>query len=159
MGLEKLSAILKNVPVATIDIVAPFIREEIYDLALTQDRIRLHQRPYRDSDLDGKQLVFLATDQPDLHYDIKNKTRARNILTNVADTPHLCDFYLGSVISKGQLKIGISTNGKSPTVAKRLREYFEWILPDDVWKKPELFEGVSQQIKKHFKERLLSLAK
>jgi phosphoadenosine phosphosulfate reductase len=42
----------------------------------------------------------------------------------------LCDFYLGSIVSKGDLKIAISTNGKSPTMAKRIREYLEDALPD-----------------------------
>jgi uncharacterized membrane protein YfcA len=50
----------------------------------------------------------------------------------VADTPDLCDFYLGSVVKKGNLKIAISTNGKSPTIAKRLKETFNEALPDEL---------------------------
>jgi precorrin-2 dehydrogenase / sirohydrochlorin ferrochelatase len=50
----------------------------------------------------------------------------------VADTPELCDFYLGSIITKGELKIAISTNGKSPTLSKRIREFFEDILPENI---------------------------
>jgi siroheme synthase-like protein len=57
--------------------------------------------------------------------------RSRNIPVNVADTPDLCDFYLGSVVTKGQLKIGISTNGQSPTFAKRFRQVLEDVLPDE----------------------------
>ena len=52
-------------------------------------------------------------------------------LTNVADTPDLCDFYLGSIVSRGDLKIAISTNGKSPTLGKRIRQYLEDALPDN----------------------------
>jgi len=51
---------------------------------------------------------------------------------NVADKPELCDFYLGSVVKKGNLKIAISTNGKSPTIAKRLKEMFNEVLPDQL---------------------------
>jgi uncharacterized membrane protein YfcA len=50
----------------------------------------------------------------------------------VADKPELCDFYLGSIVKKGDLKIGISTNGKSPTIAKRLKELFQDNLPDEL---------------------------
>jgi precorrin-2 dehydrogenase/sirohydrochlorin ferrochelatase len=56
----------------------------------------------------------------------------KNILVNVADTPDLCDFYLGSIVTKGDLKIAISTNGKSPTLSKRLREFFEDVLPENI---------------------------
>ena len=49
-------------------------------------------------------------------------SKQKKLLVNVADTPELCDFYLGSIVDKGNLKIAISTNGKSPTIAKRMRE-------------------------------------
>lgn len=44
----------------------------------------------------------------------------------------MCDFYLGSIVTKGDLKIAISTNGKSPTLSKRLREFFEDIIPENI---------------------------
>ena len=50
----------------------------------------------------------------------------------MADTPDLCDFYLGSIVRKGDLKIAISTNGRSPTLAKRLRETLQEALPDEL---------------------------
>ena len=53
-------------------------------------------------------------------------------MVNVADTPELCDFYLGSIVKKGNLKIAISTNGKSPTIARRLKEIFSESLPDQL---------------------------
>jgi precorrin-2 dehydrogenase/sirohydrochlorin ferrochelatase len=52
-------------------------------------------------------------------------------LINVADTPDKCDFYLGSIVTRGDLKVAISTNGKSPTFAKRFRQVLEEILPND----------------------------
>ena len=53
-------------------------------------------------------------------------------MVNVADTPDLCDFYMGGIVTKGNLKVAISTNGKSPTVAKRLRQWLEAVLPDEI---------------------------
>ena len=51
---------------------------------------------------------------------------------NVADTPELCDFYLGGIVTKGNLKVAISTNGKSPTAAKRIRQLLEEVLPEEL---------------------------
>ena len=80
----------------------------------------------------GKDVAILATDSRELHEKIRIMASKRHLLLNVADTPHLCDFYLGAVVKKGDLKIGISTNGKSPTFAKRMRELFEDILPENI---------------------------
>lgn len=131
VGLEKLNALIKSSPQARITVVAPVMKEEIRALARSRTGIQLVNRKFRVGDLRGKDLVMLATDDTALHQRIKNLTRKRKILVNVADTPDLCDFYLGSVVTKGNLKIGISTNGKSPTIAKRIREYLEEALPDD----------------------------
>jgi len=46
--------------------------------------------------------------------------------------PELCDFYMGGIVTKGNVKIAISTNGQSPTMAKRLRQLFEEVLPENI---------------------------
>ncbi len=51
-------------------------------------------------------------------------------MCNIADTPELCDFYLGSIVTRGPLKVAISTNGQSPTFAKRFRQWLEAELPE-----------------------------
>jgi siroheme synthase-like protein len=131
VGLEKINALLKSSPKARITIVASKIKDEIKELTEGMRHIRLIERNFRVRDLHSKDLVVLATDDQDLHRRIRGLARKRRLLVNVADTPGLCDFYLGSVVTKGNLKIGISTNGKSPTIAKRIREYLEEALPED----------------------------
>ena len=131
VGLEKLEALLKNCPRARITLVAKeILQEEIRELAKAHPFVELIERPFEEKDLDKKDFVILATDDPNLHEGIKTITRNRNIITNVADTPKLCDAYLGSVVKKGDLKIAISTNGKSPTISKRMREYLTEAIPD-----------------------------
>lgn len=49
----------------------------------------------------------------------------------MADNPQLCDFYMGGIVTKGNLKIAISTNGKSPTLAKRIRHWLEGFLLEE----------------------------
>ncbi len=132
VGLEKLNALLANSPATRVSVVATYFREEVRALAVEHPQVQLFERPYAESDLTDKDLVILATDNPALHASIKQVTRHRRILTNVADTPDLCDFYLGSIVQKGDLKIAISTNGKSPTLAKRLRELLTETIPDDI---------------------------
>src|SRR5699024_145576 len=88
---------------------------------------------------------------------IHREAKAKKVLVNVADTPDLCDFYLGSIVKKGNLKIGISTNGKSPTMAKRLREVFTEVLPDEMENVLQNLRTIRKQIKGDFSEKVRKL--
>lgn len=131
VGLEKLEAVLRSSPATKVTLVAGEIRRpEIVEIAQHHPNLSVFTRPFQMDDLEGKDVVILATDNRSLHESIKAEARERHLLTNVADTPDLCDFYLCSIVKKGDLKIGVSTNGKSPTLAKRMREYLTETLPD-----------------------------
>jgi precorrin-2 dehydrogenase/sirohydrochlorin ferrochelatase len=147
VGLEKLASILKNSPLAKVTLVARSIHAEIIQLVQDHPNVTLVERNFKLWDLWDKDLVLLATDNRQLHETIRDFARSRRLLINVADTPDLCDFYLGSVVTKGNLKIGVSTNGKSPTISKRIREYLEEALPDDT---NELLNNM-QKIREHIK--------
>ncbi|MGK7397186.1 MAG: precorrin-2 dehydrogenase/sirohydrochlorin ferrochelatase family protein [Candidatus Cyclobacteriaceae bacterium M3_2C_046] len=157
VGLEKLTALLGNSPRANIRLVAPFIKPEIFDLALQYNGLQLHQREYQEKDLNGMDLVFLATDNPNLHQAIKKITRARKILTNVADTPNLCDFYLSSIVKKGDLKIAISTNGKSPTIGKRIKEFLNEAIPGNFQDILDNMYNIRQRLKGDFEYKVKTL--
>ena len=132
VGLEKLTAILRSSPETAVTIVSLTFLPALRAVAASHPRLRLIERGWRETDLDAADIVFAATDDPALHRRIKAAARARRLLVNVADTPDLCDFYLSSVVQKGQLKVAISTNGKSPTVAKRVRAMLEEALPEEL---------------------------
>jgi precorrin-2 dehydrogenase/sirohydrochlorin ferrochelatase len=132
VGLEKLTAILRSSPATAVTIVSLSFLPELRTLAASHPRLQLIERGWLETDLDDADIVFAATDDPALHRRIKAAARARRLLVNVADTPDLCDFYLSSVVQKGQLKVAISTNGKSPTVAKRVRAMLEEALPEEL---------------------------
>ena len=85
--------------------------------------------------------------------------KRRNLLVNVADTPEFCDFYLGGIVTKGNVKIAISTNGKSPTTAKRLRQFFEQVIPDDVNILVENLNLYRKTIKGSFEQKVIALNK
>ncbi len=132
VGLEKLTALLNNSPGATITLVAPDILEEIEEISLVKPNLKLIFRPFSENDLEGKDIVIVATDDKAENERIYHLARERHLLVNVADTPDLCDFYLSSIVQKGNLKLAISTNGLSPTMAKRLKEVLNEAIPDDL---------------------------
>ncbi len=129
VGLEKLTSLLKSSPKAQIKMVAKTFLTETIELA-KQFNITTKVKAFSKEDLEEVNLLFVAIDNKEESRIIRDEAKKKNILVNVADTPDLCDFYLGSVVTKGDLKIGISTNGKSPTLSKRIREYLEEALPD-----------------------------
>ncbi len=132
VGTEKLSFIFKNSPEANITVVAKEISAEIRSTVDSRQSTVLIEKTFEESDLENKQLVIAATADKILNEEIYRAAKQKNILINVADTPELCDFYLGSIVTKGDLKIAISTNGKSPTMSKRIREFFEDVLPENI---------------------------
>ncbi|GAA3931619.1 TSUP family transporter [Hymenobacter algoricola] len=132
VGLEKLTAILVNSPATAITVVSETFRPEILALPATYPHLLLREKSYDLRDLLGHDIVFVATNDPAVNRLVKAQATAQRLLCNVADTPAECDFYLGSIVQKGDLKIAISTNGKSPTVAKRLRVVLHEALPDEL---------------------------
>ncbi|WP_224997536.1 bifunctional precorrin-2 dehydrogenase/sirohydrochlorin ferrochelatase [Cesiribacter sp. SM1] len=154
VGLEKLEALLKNNPDAKVTLVGTTIKPEIVAVAEKHSGIKLVNRSFEPQDLEGVDVLLLATDSRETHIQIRALAKERGILTNVADTPDLCDFYLGSTVKKGDLKIGISTNGKSPTFAKRFRELLEEAVPEDVDQLLHNLQQLRNTLKGDFQEKV-----
>jgi len=154
VGLEKLQAIFRNSPQAHVHIVAERVDEEVRAFLADKPTASLSQRSFEAADLENIGLVLLATNNERLNEQIRQLTIARNILLNVADKPTLCDFYLGSVVQKGNLKIGISTNGKSPTMAKRLKEFLHEIVPEEIDEALTLMQQMRDQLKGDLQEKI-----
>ncbi|AKD05701.1 hypothetical protein PKOR_12905 [Pontibacter korlensis] len=157
VGLEKLSAILANSPKAQVRLVAPEIHVDIWALATKHPQVELVVREFQEDDLDGKDLVLIATDDHVLNRAIRDLAKSRKILTNVADTPQQCDFYLGSIVQKGSLKLGISTNGKSPTVAKRVKEVLNEAFPEEIDQVLGKMGKIREQLNGDFAEKVKQL--
>lgn len=131
VGHEKLFFMLKNSPKANVTIVAPWVSPKIEELLAQHPghRVTIRRRAFESTDVVGFQLVIAATNDRSLNESVRDAAKSWGALVNVADTPDLCDFYLGAVVTRGDLKIAISTNGKSPTFAKRFRQLLEEALP------------------------------
>ncbi|TLV00941.1 precorrin-2 dehydrogenase/sirohydrochlorin ferrochelatase family protein [Dyadobacter luticola] len=150
VGLEKITAVLQNSPLANVTLVSPEIRPEIRELAASNSRINLIERKFQDVDLAGKDLVLVATNDKEENKRIAQVAREKHLLANVADTPDICDFYLSSVVRKGNLKVAISTNGMSPTFAKRLKEVLGEALPDNLETAMEQLKAVRDMLQGDF---------
>ena len=120
---------------AQVTVVAPEITGELAERA-GKGEITWLGRAFKASDLDGEFLVIAATAIAELNAAVFREADARQILCNAVDDIEHCHFYYGSVVQRGDLQIAISTNGKSPALAQRLRkeleeqfrpEYAEWV--------------------------------
>jgi len=156
VAFEKLSFLLKSSPNANVQMLAPFFREDTIALA-NQFNIEMITISYDASFLNSKDLVIAATDKPEVNEQIYNDAKSRNLLVNVADTPELCDFYLGGIVTKGNVKVAISTNGKSPTTAKRLRQFFEDVIPENIDDLVKNLNEFRKTIKGDFEEKVETL--
>lgn len=132
VGMEKLQAVISNSPAATIRLVATVISDEIKELSKQYPSIVLIEKPYDITDFDAIDIAIAAINDPVISKQVAMDAKSKGILVNAADKPEWCDFYLGSVVQKGNLKIAISTNGKSPTIAKRIKEVLNDTLPDEI---------------------------
>lgn len=106
---------------ARVTIVSPEITEEI--AAWEQaGALAVHRKMYMESDLEGASIVIASTDDPCVNARVARDCRRRRIPVNVVDVTHLCEFIVPAIIEKGSIQIAISTGGKSPALARTLKE-------------------------------------
>ena len=109
---------------ARVMVISPTVSQQLQDLA-TSGEIKLEERSYQSEDLNDMFLVIGATDDEKLNKQISSDADRLNTLCNIADRPEVCNFILPSIVHRDDLVITISTSGKSPALAKKLRKSFE----------------------------------
>jgi uroporphyrin-III C-methyltransferase/precorrin-2 dehydrogenase/sirohydrochlorin ferrochelatase len=129
VALEKIGSLLKTG--VKLRVIAPQARPEIRQLA-AEGKLEWIEREFQPSDLDGNFIVIAATDVPEVNATVYREAVARGIACNSVDDIPNCDFFFGSVVSRGDLQIAISTAGESPALAQRLRREIDEQLPDDL---------------------------
>lgn len=155
---EKLSFLLKSSPNAKVTLVAPFFRERTLKIAQQAD-VSILRDSYNKKYLKDKHIVIATTDIEEVNLEIYHDCRVQSKLVNLADNPPFCDFYMGGIVTKGNVKVAISTNGKSPTTAKRLRQFFEEVIPEEVNQLVENLNSYRKTIKGNFEEKVERLNK
>lgn len=129
-----------------IKVVAPEINDEIAKL----DGIEIVRRNFEDDDLNGVFMVISATDDEAVNLLVFNLCKERNILVNTVDDKDKCSFIFPAIISKNDITIGISTNGKSPLCARFLRENIENVIDERHFEAASVLGSYRKLIKKEF---------
>jgi len=124
--LEKLVDFTDNIEVITKDSTDEF------DSFASTHSIPVEYRVYSSGDIDGYDIVIVATDTQEIHREIYEESRSSRILVNSVDNTKYCDFIFPSYIKRGDLTISVSTSGSSPAMAKRLRRYIEELIPSNI---------------------------
>ncbi len=156
VALEKLTALWKSSPNTKVTLVAPLINPEILGFQETKE-LTIIERTFDEEDLVGKEVVIVAVGDIPTSEVIRTAAKKLNLLVNVADKPDLCDFYLGSIVTKGSLKIAISTNGKSPTFAKRLKEVLNENISENVEESLDNLQKLRTHLKGDFQHKVNKL--
>jgi precorrin-2 dehydrogenase/sirohydrochlorin ferrochelatase len=156
VGLEKLTFLLKSSPNAKVQMVATYFLNETLELA-EKFGVEITKDNYHENFLKGKHIVVACTDRVHVNEQVYQDCRERSILVNVADNPPYCDFYMGGIVTKGNVKVAISTNGKSPTTAKRLRQFFEDVIPDNIDDLVKNLNTYRDTLKGNFEEKVEAL--
>jgi precorrin-2 dehydrogenase/sirohydrochlorin ferrochelatase len=132
---------------AVVTVVAPELSPALRELAAA-GRIKHEAHAYRDSDLEGFEACFVATDDGAVNAQVAADGKTRGIWVNAADDPANCDFILPSVVRQGPVVVAASTGGGSPALARRLREELTAFLAEDYAPLAELLADVRADIRR-----------
>ncbi|MBI5789156.1 MAG: bifunctional precorrin-2 dehydrogenase/sirohydrochlorin ferrochelatase [Candidatus Schekmanbacteria bacterium] len=130
---------------ANVKLISPALTPRLGELA-GQRRFEYVSRTYQPGDSAGSFLVVGATDNRKLHEQITAEAESHNILVNIVDVPDLCNFIVPSIVSRGDLQISISTGGKSPAMAKKIRRELERQFGDEYAQFLELMGQWRQEV-------------
>ena len=115
---------------ARVTVISPRLTPALAALA-AEGRIEHEPRSYRDGDLAGAELAFVATDTGEVNAAVAREARERGIWINAADDPARCTFILPALVRRGDLTVAVATGGSSPALARAIREELEAYLTDD----------------------------
>lgn len=155
IALEKLEKLI--VFTQDITVISQAFSEAFLQFAALH-ALELHQQSYRTGDIEGYDVVIIATNTIELHRLIYEESRKSRILVNSVDDIAYCDFIFPSFIKKGDLTISISTSGTSPALARQLRLYLEQLIPDSIESFLQKMKQLRQTLPKG-KERMVMFEK
>ena len=115
---------------AAVTVISPKITEELARLERT-GAIRVMRRPYSSGDMDGAYMAIASTDDVAINRTAAEEARRAGALVNTVDDVAYCDFIAPAVVRQGDVTVAISTNGKSPAMARFVREELEAFLTPD----------------------------
>ncbi len=134
---------------AEVKVIAPALDDGFKGL---RGRFEYVARPYRWGDLDGAFLAIAATDDETTNRAVEEEAHGRHMLLNVVDRPEQCNFYVPSVVRRGELMITVSTGGGLPALSRRLRQQLEGQFPGEWGRALELWGKARQRVLAHVRD-------
>ena len=132
---------------AMVRIISPELTAELQ--ALLEDRvINWEPREYQHGDLAGSFLVIAATDNTRVQREVFTEAEENGQLVNVADVPELCNFILPATVKRDDLSISVSTAGKSPALARKIRQHLESIIGPEYGKLADIMGLLRKEVLK-----------
>jgi siroheme synthase-like protein len=120
---------------ARVRVVSPAFSEALVAWAAAEgddsDLLELSAREFKDADILGVRLVFACTDSSDVNRRVAVLAAQHNVMCNISDDPQASNFHFPGLVTRGELSVGINTNGGSPSVSRQVRELVEMMLPED----------------------------
>lgn len=160
IACEKITNLLQHSPDAKLCILADNPSETLFALINQHSLYHIHSNINTTIiNFNDYALLIGASENSTENKKLHDLAKQYNILINVADTPELCDFYLGAVVSKGDVKIAISTNGKSPSLAIRLKQLLNELLPNELDNIANNMQKIRKQLSGDFQQKAQQLAK
>ena len=147
---RKIAALLETG--AEVTVLAPDVTDAVAGLS-KQNAIRFTARCYEAGDLDGFELAFVATDDPQVNAAVYREGRSRGVWVNSADDPARCDFILPSVLRRGDLTVAVSTGGTSPALARTVREELELYFTQEY----ESLAKLAAEVRKELSNRSITV--
>jgi len=144
VALRKVKGLLEHG--AGVEVISPSVCSEIGELAESGE-ISVKGKKYEPGDLHGAFIVIVATDESETNREAAREARRRKIPVNVVDSPEKSDFYVPAIVRRGDLIIAVSTGGKSPALARKIRTRLEKIFTEEYASLTDLIEEVRSELK------------
>jgi precorrin-2 dehydrogenase/sirohydrochlorin ferrochelatase len=128
VALRKVRALLEHG--ASVEVISPDLCPELVELA-KEGRIRILRRQYQPGDLRKALIAIAATDNSDINQRVIKEAQGKAVLVNAADDPQNSDFIVPSYVRRGDITIAVSTAGRSPALARKIRARLEKELSDE----------------------------
>jgi len=145
VALRKVRTLLEHG--ASVEVISPDLCSELSQLAESGE-VRVVQRSYRVGDLQDAVIAIAATNESNTNLEVVKEARRKAVLVNVVDDPESSDFIVPSYMRRGDVAIAISTAGRSPALARKIRTRLEKDFGDEYASLALLIDEVRTEVKR-----------
>lgn len=132
---------------ARITLVSPELTPELERLA-AEGTVTVHRRTYQPGDMKGAAIAVVGTDDPEVNHQAAEEARREGVLVNTVDDVAYCDYIAPALVQRGDLTVAISTHGKSPAMARRMREELERLITNEYADLLQVLENVRARLRR-----------